>query len=99
LTGGSDLGRIDRQQQFMAAMMKQALSTKTLSDPVKSTKFLNASLKSLRVDEKLADNLPKLADQMKDLSTDDVTFANVPLSNPDYNTVLWNAATAQSTVQ
>lgn len=99
LTGGSDLGRIDRQQQFMAAMMKQALSTKTLGDPVKSTKFLNASLKSLRVDEKLADNLPGLADQMKNLSTDDVTFAKVPLSNPAYNAVLWNAPSAQSTVQ
>ena len=99
LTGGSDLGRIDRQQQFIAAMMKQALSTKTLGDPVKSTKFLNAALKSLRVDEKLADNLPKLADQMKNLSTDDLTFAKVPLADPDYNAVLWNAPTPQSTVQ
>ena len=99
LTGGSDLGRIDRQQQFMAAMLKQALSTKTLGDPVKSTKFLNAALKSLRVDGELGDNLPELADQMKDLSTDDLTFATVPLSNPDFNTVLWNAPTAQSTVQ
>ncbi|WP_433464496.1 LCP family protein [Spirillospora sp. CA-128828] len=99
LTGGSDLGRIDRQQQFMASMMKQALSTKTLGDPVKSTKFLNASLKSLRVDEKLADDLPKLADQMKNLSTDDLTFANVPLSNQGYNAVLWNSPSPQSTVQ
>ncbi|SFN81169.1 LCP family protein [Actinomadura madurae] len=99
LTGGSDLGRIDRQQQFMASLMKQALSTKTLSDPVKSTRFLNASLKSLRVDEELADDLPKLADQMKNLSTDDLTFAKVPLANPDYNAVLWNSPTPQSTVQ
>ncbi|TDB87108.1 LCP family protein [Actinomadura sp. 7K534] len=98
LTGGSDLGRIDRQQQFMAAMLKQALSTKTLGDPVKSTKFLNAALKSLRVDEDLADNLPDIADQMKDLSTDDLTFGKVPLSNPDYETVLWNSAQPQSTV-
>ncbi|WP_433474491.1 LCP family protein [Spirillospora sp. CA-142024] len=99
LTGGSDLGRIDRQQQFMASMLKQALSTKTLGDPVKSTKFLNASLKSLRVDEKLADDLPKLADQMKNLSTDDLTFAKVPLSNQGYNAVLWNSPSPQSTVQ
>ncbi|GAA3981460.1 hypothetical protein GCM10023085_74710 [Actinomadura viridis] len=98
LTGGSDLGRIDRQQQFMAAMMKQALNTRTLSDPVKSSRFLNAALKSLRVDDDLADNLPKLADQMKNLSTDNLTFANVPLSNPDHNAVLWNAPGAQSTV-
>jgi LCP family protein required for cell wall assembly len=99
LTGGSDLGRIDRQQQFIASMMKQALSTKTLGDPVKSTRFLNASLKSLRVDEKLADNLPGLADQMKNLSTDDLTFAKVPLSNPGYDAVLWNSPSPQSTVQ
>ncbi|MEU8804496.1 LCP family protein [Spirillospora sp. NPDC048819] len=99
LTGGSDLGRIDRQQQFMASMLKQALSTKTLGDPVKSTKFLNAALKSLRVDPELADNLPELADQMKNLSTDDMTFAKVPLANPDHQAVLWNSASAQSTVQ
>ncbi|MFI0357734.1 LCP family protein [Actinomadura sp. 9N407] len=98
LTGGSDLGRIERQQQFMAAMMKRALSTKTLSDPAKSTRFLNAALKSLRVDDKLADNLPELADQMKGLSTDSLTFAKVPLANPDHNAVLWNAGTPQSTV-
>lgn len=99
LTGGSDLGRIDRQQQFMASMMKQALSSKTLSDPVKSTRFLNAALKSLRVDPKLAKDLPKLADQMKGLSTDNLTFAKVPLSNQGYNTVLWNSPAQQSTVQ
>ncbi|GAA2624014.1 LCP family protein [Actinomadura fulvescens] len=98
LTGGTDLGRIDRQQQFMSAMMKQALSSKTLSDPVKSTKFLNAALKSLTVDEKLAKNLPKLADQMKNLSTDHVTFAKIPLSDPGHNTMLWNAPSPQSTV-
>ncbi|POM26925.1 putative transcriptional regulator YwtF [Actinomadura rubteroloni] len=98
LTGGSDLGRIDRQQQLLAQMMKQALSSKTLSDPVKSARFLNAALKSLRVDDKLAKNLPKLANQMQDLSTDSVTFAKVPLANDNYNAILWNAATPQSTV-
>lgn len=98
LTGGSDLGRIDRQQQFMASLMGQALSSRTLRDPVKSTRFLKAALKSLRVDEKLAGNLPALADQMKDLSTDKVTFATVPLSNPDHKAALWNSAQPQSTV-
>ncbi|WP_018653499.1 LCP family protein [Actinomadura flavalba] len=98
LTGGSDLGRIERQQQFMAAMMKQAMSSRTLSDPVKSTRFLNAALKSLRVDSKLAKNLPGLAQQMKDLSTDQITFAKVPLKDPAHNVMLWNAPTPQSTV-
>jgi LCP family protein required for cell wall assembly len=98
LGDGSDLGRIDRQQQFMAAMMKQALSTKTLSDPRKSTRFLNAALKSLRVDEKLAEDLPELADQMKNLSTDNLTFAKVPLASPDHPARLWNTPAPQSTV-
>lgn len=97
LTGGSDLGRIDRQQLFMAQMMKQALSSKTLSDPIKSGKFLNAALKSLRVDEKLAKNLPALADQMKDLSTDKVEFGKVPLESDNYMTPI-NGSAPQSTV-
>lgn len=91
LTGGSDLGRIDRQQQFMASMLKQALSTETLGDPVKSTRFLNAALKSLRVDSELADDLPALAEQLKNLSTDQLTFATVPLADPDHEAVLWNS--------
>ncbi|MQY07217.1 LCP family protein [Actinomadura macrotermitis] len=98
LTGGTDLGRIDRQQQFMASMMKQALSSRTLSDPVKSTRFLNAALKSLRVDKDLARDLPKLADQMKGLSTDNLTFAKLPLADPGHNVVLWNSGSPQSTV-
>ncbi|MBW8484659.1 LCP family protein [Actinomadura parmotrematis] len=99
LGDGTDLGRIDRQQAFMAALMKQALSSNTFGDPVKSTRFMNAVLKALRVDKDLAGNLPKLADQMKHLSTDSVTFAKVPLSNPGYNVVMWNASAPQSTVQ
>ncbi|MFV2175161.1 LCP family protein [Actinomadura sp. LOL_016] len=99
LTGGSDLGRIDRQQQFLAAMMKQALSTETLSNPVKSTKFLNAALDTLTVDDQLAKDLPEMADEMRDLSTDDLSFANVPLENPDHQATLWNAAAPQSTVK
>ena len=98
LTDGSDLGRIDRQQQFIASMMKQALSTRTLSDPRKSTRFLNAALKSLRVDKKLAEDLPELAEQMKNLSTDNLTFAKVPLANSDHPATLWNTTSPQSTV-
>ncbi|HEY8482314.1 MAG TPA: LCP family protein [Spirillospora sp.] len=99
LTGGSDLGRIDRQQQFMASMLKQALSTRTLGDPAKSTRFLNAALKSLRVDPELADDLPELADQLKGLSTDKVTFTTVPLADPDHKATLWNSPSPQSTVR
>jgi LCP family protein required for cell wall assembly len=98
LGDGTDLGRIDRQQQFMSTMMKKALSSNTLSDPIKSAKFLSAALKAVRVDKGLAKNMPALADQMKSLSTDSVAFAKVPLSNPGYNVVMWNIRQPQSTV-
>ncbi|HEY7483455.1 MAG TPA: LCP family protein [Streptosporangiaceae bacterium] len=97
LTGGSDLGRIGRQQQFMAAMMQQALSTSTLTDPVKFTRFLNATLKTIRVDPGLAKNVNALARQMSGLTTDSVAFADVPLANPNYVASI-NGSALQSTV-
>jgi hypothetical protein len=35
---------------------------------------------------------------MKSMSTDNVAFAKVPLSNPGYNVVMWNMRQPQSTV-
>lgn len=99
LGDGSDLGRIDRQQKFMATMIRTALSANTLTDPIKSAGFLKATLDSLTVDSGLAKRLPALADQMKNLSTDSVTFAKIPLVNPNFRTVLWNSTQLQSTVQ
>jgi len=98
LTGGSDLGRIDRQQQFMSALMSQALSTSTLTDPVKATKFVTAMLKSIRVDKGLADDAQALLRQMKGLSTDSVTFTSVPLADANYMTPI-NGSPPQSTVR
>jgi LCP family protein required for cell wall assembly len=95
LTGGSDLGRIDRQQQFMSAVVHKALS-----EPAKFPAFLSASLDAIRADKNLSKNtLTALAMQMKGMSTDSIAFATVPLSNPDYlvsiggqqqSTVLWD---------
>jgi LCP family protein required for cell wall assembly len=98
LPGGSDLGRIDRQQQFMAALMHQALSTSTLTDPGKATGFLNASLEAVRVDKELAEDAPALLEQLKGLSTDSVAFANVPLADPNYQTRINGVGAPQSTV-
>jgi LCP family protein required for cell wall assembly len=98
LGDGTDLGRIDRQQQFVSTMMKKALSSNTLSDPVMSAKFLSAAVHAVRVDKDLSQKLPALADQMKSLSTDSVAFAKVPLSNPGYDVVMWNMRQPQSTV-
>ncbi|MCW2904759.1 MAG: cell envelope-related transcriptional attenuator [Streptosporangiaceae bacterium] len=98
LGGGDDLGRINRQQQFMAALMHQALSTSTLADPVKATRFLSATLQSVRVDKGLADDAEALLKQLKGLSTDSVTFAGVPLADSNYMTRI-NGSAPQSTVR
>ncbi|GAA2085309.1 LCP family protein [Actinomadura alba] len=98
LSGGSDLGRIDRQQQFMSALMSQALSTSTLTDPVKATKFVTAMLKSIRVDKGLADDAQALLRQMKGMSTDSVAFTSVPLADSNYMTPI-NGSRPQSTVR
>jgi LCP family protein required for cell wall assembly len=93
LTGGSDLGRINRQQQFMSAMVHKALS-----EPTKFPGFLNASLDAIRADKGLSKGtLTSLAMQMRGMSTDSIAFATVPLSNPDYLTSI-NGGPQQSTV-
>ncbi|MCO5969235.1 LCP family protein [Actinoallomurus soli] len=99
LTGGSDLGRIQRQQQFMSAVAHKALS-----DPTKYPAVLGAALSTIRADKELSKGtLTSLATQMRGMSTDSIAFTTVPLSNPDYlttigglrqSTVLWDEQAA-----
>lgn len=45
-----DLGRIERQRQYMALMVDQLLSIQTLVNPVRQWQIVNAMLDSLKVD-------------------------------------------------
>lgn len=97
LGDGSDLGRIDRQQEFLASMLQRATSTGTLLNPVKLSRFLDATLSSIRADEGLtADKMRALAMQLRDLSPNNISFITVPISNPAYTvpgvgmTVKWD---------
>jgi LCP family protein required for cell wall assembly len=93
LTGGSDLGRIDRQQQFMSAVVHKALSA-----PTKFPGFLSAALDAIRADKGLSKGtLTSLAMQMRGMSTDSIAFTTVPLANADYLTSI-NGSAKQSTV-
>ncbi|MBO3745107.1 LCP family protein [Streptosporangiaceae bacterium NEAU-GS5] len=100
-TARSDLDRIDRQQQVISALLHQALSAGTLANPAKLGALVNATLGSLTVDDDLKKNLLGLATQLKDVSTDDVAFATVPLANVNYTTptgesaVLWDKDAAR----
>ncbi|MBB4933951.1 LCP family protein required for cell wall assembly [Lipingzhangella halophila] len=100
-TSGGDLDRIDRQQQVLSALLQKALSSETLSDPSKLTSFLDTALGAVTVDEGLdTASINELAGQVSDLGMDDVTFAQVPVTETDYQTprsgvaVRWNEEAA-----
>lgn len=100
-TARSDLDRIDRQQQVISALLSKALSGGTLTNPAKLTGLVNSTLKTLTVDDALSRNLLGLAGQLKDVSTDDVSFVTVPLADVNFKTptgesaVLWDKQAAR----
>jgi LCP family protein required for cell wall assembly len=96
----SDLARIQDQQRLMSSMLKEAISSRTLADPVKLTSFLQAALAAVKVDQGL--NVSALADQLRGISPSHVQFMTVPLGNLNYQTptgesaVLWDTSQAQA---
>lgn len=100
-TARSDLDRIDRQQQVISALLDRALSGGTLTNPVRLTGLINSTLRTITVDRRLSGNLLGLAEQLREVSTDDVAFTTVPLSDVDFTTpggesaVLWDRAAAE----
>ncbi|MFG1875210.1 LCP family protein [Sphaerisporangium sp. NPDC049003] len=100
-TARSDLDRIDRQQQVISALLQRALSGGTLANPAKLGALVGSTLKTLTVDDALAKDVLGLADQLKDVSTDDVAFTTVPLADVNYraptgeSAVLWDKPAAR----
>lgn len=95
--GGSDIGRIERQQEFLASAIRKATSVGVVANPVKLLRVLEASTKSLTADPGLAslDALKELAVNMQGIKPSDVTFATVPVEdNADGATLSWVPAQA-----
>jgi len=96
----SDLARIGHQQQLLSSLLRQAISTGTLANPVKLTRFLSSATAAIKVDQGL--NVDRLANELRGIRPADVTFTTVPLGNMNYLTpngqsaVLWNASAARS---
>jgi len=81
----SDLGRIQRQQRFLGAMMRKATSSRLLFNPIALTRFLEAATRSLTLDRNTSfGDLKKLADQLRNLDPKRVTFLTAPIANADY---------------
>jgi LCP family protein required for cell wall assembly len=91
-----DLGRIQRQQKFMSAMLGKAESAGVIINLPKLLGFLKAVADSLTVDSHLGKGtMFSLARRLHSMSPRNVNLFTVPLSNTAYSTsvgsaVLWD---------
>ena len=91
----SDLGRINRQQAFLSAMVQEATSKGLLLRPDKLFRFLDAATKSLTTDNQLNLNaMREVAQSVVGLKTSQVKFVTVPIEDypPDKNRVQWSSS-------
>jgi LCP family protein required for cell wall assembly len=92
----SDLARITNQQRLLSSLLKEAISSGTLANPLRLSRFLAAALGAIKVDQNL--NLTALADQLRGITPAEVHFLTVPLANTSYQTpagelaVVWDTA-------
>ena len=93
LSENGDIGRMKRQQVFLASMANKAISAGTLANPVKLYKFLDAATKSLITDPSLANvkDLGNMANQVRNIGLKNIQFITVPWETyqPDHNRVVW----------
>jgi LCP family protein required for cell wall assembly len=99
----ADLGRMQRQQKFVAQVIQQATSSGTLLDPLRLRSVASTVLKSVKADEGLSGkDLLALITRLKDLRPSSASFATVPLSDLNHvvpgwgSTVLWDQPRADA---
>ena len=93
LSATGDIGRMKRQQAFIASMVNKVVSAGTLSRPTRVFDFLDAATSSIVVDEDL-DSIGRLVDlsmQFRDTGLTDISFITVPIAayEPDPNRLVW----------
>jgi len=96
----SDLARIADQQQLLSSVLSEAVSSGTLANPVRFSRFLAAATAATTVDQRF--NVTGLAEQLRFIRPGAVSFSTVPLASTDYQTpngesaVLWDNAAARA---
>jgi LCP family protein required for cell wall assembly len=79
LGDGGDVGRIQRQQQFMSSVIQKATSSGVLTNPTKLLGFVKATTKSLKTDEGFSvSTMVDLAGKLKGIDLKKVNFVTVP---------------------
>jgi len=92
-----DLGRVERQQEFLGALMGKAASPGVLLNPFRLVPFTGAALDAIAVDQDsgLID-LARFGLAMRSIAGDKGVTTTVPVSDPDFrpggvgSTVRWN---------
>jgi anionic cell wall polymer biosynthesis LytR-Cps2A-Psr (LCP) family protein len=96
-----DLGRIERQQQFLSSVMKKVATPAVLLNPISMWKLVDAGTASVNVGEgDSVMDVGNLARAMRGLSNGNGTLTTVPVSQTDANTaagssVIWDDAAAR----
>ncbi|MGX1676375.1 LCP family glycopolymer transferase [Streptomyces sp. NPDC055400] len=87
LGNGSDTARMDRQQQFLGALVNKVQSNQVLLNPTKLYPVLDAATSSLTTDPGLASlrGLYNLVRGIRDIPTERVQFLTVPRRSYVYN--------------
>jgi LCP family protein required for cell wall assembly len=96
-----DLGRIERQQQYLSSVLKKVATPAVLINPFRMWNLVDAGTESVNVgdDDSVAD-VAKLAQAMRGLSNGTGTLMTVPVASADANTaagssVIWDEAAAR----
>ncbi|MFF2960321.1 LCP family protein [Streptomyces sp. NPDC057963] len=97
IDGAADLGRMQRQQKFLASLIKQMTRSGVLLNPVKFQDVASTTLSSVRADKGFGtEQMLELGQAMRGFSPASSEFASVPLGNVAYpvkgigSTVKWD---------
>ncbi len=95
--GGSDFGRMHRQQRFIAAVIEKATSSGVLTNPVKLSKVTSTLLESVRADKNFGTaQMLALAEAMRGFTPASSEFVSVPVADVSHtvegvgSTVRWD---------
>ncbi|MFH9608021.1 LCP family protein [Streptomyces sp. NPDC017448] len=102
----ADLGRMERQQKFMAALIKRATSSGVLLNPMRFKDVSATVLDSVRADKDFGtEQMLALGRAMKDFGPASSEFASVPVGDPSFpvegigSTVRWDAEESKKLFQ
>ena len=96
-----DLGRVERQQQFLSSVMKKAATPAVLINPIRMWKLVNASTGSVNVGQgDSIRDMANLAIAMRSLSNGKGTLTTVPVLTAEKTTaagtsVIWDEDAAR----